>query len=100
MKSFKHDMRFNNHMRFGGIIHPRIWAKAKRGERDALRWMIEDIEDLSMVGGFIGGVYRRAARRLRNIEMYGTKSAVMANVAKENGYQYIDMGLNHYEVEE
>lgn len=69
MKHFKFDTRFNDRMRFGGIVHPRLWVKAKRGERDAIRWMIEDIEELSMVGGFIGGVYRRAARRLRNIEL-------------------------------
>lgn len=69
MKNFKHDMRFTERMRFRGVVHPRVWRGAKRGERDAIRWMIEDMEELSLVGGFIGGVYRRAARRLRNIEL-------------------------------
>jgi hypothetical protein len=45
-----------------------VWQAAKRGERDALRWIIDDLKELSLVGGFIGGVYRRAARRLVNIE--------------------------------
>ena len=54
--------------RFCGVIHPNVWRRAKRGEPDALRWIIEDLEDLALMGGFIGRVYRRAARKLRNIE--------------------------------
>ena len=68
IRSFKYDRRFSDRIRFGGVVHNTVWAKAKRGERDAIRWIIEDLEDLAMVGGFIGGVYRRAARKLRNIE--------------------------------
>ena len=68
IRSYKHDTRFSDRMRFGGVVHPTVWVKAKRGGRDAIRWIIEDLEELAMVGGFIGGVYRRAARKLRNIE--------------------------------
>ncbi len=67
-KNFKHDTRFNERMRFRGVVHPTVWQSAKRGERDAIRWIIDDLKELSFVGGFIGGVYRRAARRLVNIE--------------------------------
>jgi len=68
IRSFKHDIRYSERMRFRGVVHPRVWQAAKRGERDALRWIIDDLKELSLVGGFIGGVYRRAARRLINIE--------------------------------
>lgn len=68
IRSFKHDIRFSDRMRFGGVVHPTVWKKAKQGRRDAIRWIIEDLEDLAMVGGFVGGVYRRASRKLRNIE--------------------------------
>lgn len=69
IRSFKHDIRYSERMRFRGVVHPRVWQAAKRGERDALRWIIDDLKDLSLMGGFIGGVYRRAARRLHNIEL-------------------------------
>ena len=53
--------------RISGVVHPAIWARAKRGDQDALLWIREDLEELSLVGGFLGGVYRRAARRLRRL---------------------------------
>lgn len=68
IKHYKTGMFNTDRLRMRGVVHPSVWAAAKRGERDALRWIIEDMEDLSLVGGFIGGVYRRAARRIRNIE--------------------------------
>jgi hypothetical protein len=69
MRHFKYDLRNIDRMRFCGVAHPRVWQLAKRGRRDAIAWIAEDLEDLAQMGGFLGGVYKRAARRLRNIEL-------------------------------
>jgi hypothetical protein len=64
----KIDWKHMEKMRFNGTIHPVVYRKAKRGSRDALLWIAEDLNELASVGGFLGGVYKRAARRVRNIE--------------------------------
>lgn len=69
VRSYKHDVINIDRMRFRGVVHPSVWKAAKRGERRAIRMIIDDLKELSLMGGFIGGVYRRAARRLVNIEL-------------------------------
>jgi hypothetical protein len=64
----KHDWHRIENMRFNKTIHPSVYKRAKQGSRDALRWIAEDLEELANVGGFLGGIYKRAARRVRNIE--------------------------------